>query len=285
MIAGQDQAEPRGPFGWQSLPNVRAEGWILGKTFDLFVGSHDGYSRLPNPVIHRRFVFALKSGFWLVRDLALGFGEYQLDLLWHLGTDLREQNSDPGLFLAGDRALRFVVADGHGWARTVEQCPGSPVYGQQQDHNVLHFAAKAQLPTEFATLLVPSADSKPSEHRLTRSASQSVVGYRYRAAQDEYCIYYGQGDSWKLDGWSSDAEFLYSARTGDGSAPTLGCCNATYVEWKGRRILNGKRPLLRCEIIGGEVPEVVSSDPAGMTVDREAWAKFASGPPVAVKAN
>jgi hypothetical protein len=94
-----------------------------------------------------------------------------------------------------------------------------------------------------------------------------------------------QGDSWKLDGWSSDAEFLYSARTGDGSAPTLGCCNATYVEWKGRRILNGKRPLLRCEIIGGEVPEVVSSDPAGMTVDREAWAKFASGPPVAVKAN
>src|SRR5579871_4013702 len=36
MIAGQDQAVCRGPFGWQHLPNVEAEGWIVGKSFDLF---------------------------------------------------------------------------------------------------------------------------------------------------------------------------------------------------------------------------------------------------------
>jgi hypothetical protein len=72
LIAGRDQVDPKGPFGWQRLPRIQAEGWISGKTFDLFVGSHDGYSRLANPVFHRRFVFALKSGFCLVRDLALG---------------------------------------------------------------------------------------------------------------------------------------------------------------------------------------------------------------------
>ena len=70
MVADQDQAEPKGPFSWGRLPKVEAEGWIVGQTFDLFAGSHDGYSRLPNAVVHRRFVFSLKSGFWLVRDLA-----------------------------------------------------------------------------------------------------------------------------------------------------------------------------------------------------------------------
>lgn len=79
-VAGQDQAEAKSPFGWGRLPKVEAEGWIVGQTFDLFAGSHDGYTRLPNAVVHRRFVFALKAGFWLVRDLALGFGEYPLDL-------------------------------------------------------------------------------------------------------------------------------------------------------------------------------------------------------------
>ncbi|HYM75127.1 MAG TPA: alginate lyase family protein [Candidatus Dormibacteraeota bacterium] len=281
IIAGQDQAKPHGPFGWARLPTVRAEGWILGKTFDLFVGSHDGYSRLPNPVTHRRFVFALKSGFWMVRDLALGFGEYPLDLFWHLGYDLREEDPESGVFRAGDRALRFVTADGHGWFRTVEPQPGSPVYGTKQDHSVLHFATKTQLPAEFVTLVLPFADARSGEHSLTKHAAPSVVGYRCRAATDEHCIYYGQGEPWKLDGWSSDAEVFYSARIGETAAPTLICCNATYVEWEGRRIVTTKRPVLRCEIIGSEA-DVVSSDPE-VTVDREAWSSFANGPRVVVK--
>ena len=44
-------------FAWSSIPNVRAETWVNGRTFDFFVGSHDGYRRLPDPVLHRRSVF------------------------------------------------------------------------------------------------------------------------------------------------------------------------------------------------------------------------------------
>ena len=283
-VAERDQAVPRGPFGWERLPNVHAEGWISGKTFDLFVGSHDGYTRLPNPVTHRRFVFGLKSGLCLVRDLALGFGEYQLDLFWHLGRDLRGHDAVPAYFIAGDRAMKFVTLDGHGWTQSDEDAVDSPVYGQQATHSALHFSTKAQLPAEFVTLLLPSADKEQTDGQLTKTVAAAVVQYRYRTQTEEHCIYFGQGGSWRLDGWGSDAEFLYSMRIGESGPPILICCHATYVEWQGGRIMTANLPVLRCEIIGGEPFEVLANDSADPKVDRDAWNAFV-GAPVPVKAN
>ena len=276
LVAGQDQAEPRGPFGWGRLPNVKAEGWIVGKTFDLFVGSHDGYSRLPNAVVHRRFVFSLKSGFWLVRDLALGFGEYQLDLFWHLGPGLSAASGDDNVFLRDGCGLRFVTVEGNGWTQSVEEHLNSPVYGKKENHSVLHFATKAPLPTEFVTLMRLDAGASRSEHRLTKiagsSSSSLSVGYRCKTAESEHCVIFGQGKPWRLEQWNSDAEFLYWERAGNAAAQTLVCCNATYVEWSERTIVTAKRAVLRCETTGdADQFEVVSSDPESVIVNREGW--------------
>ena len=97
-------------------------------------------------------------------------------------------------------------------------------------------------------------------------------------------IYFGQGGSWRLDGWGSDAEFLYSMRIGESGPPILICCHATYVEWQGGRIMTANLPVLRCEIIGGEPFEVLANDSADPKVDRDAWNAFV-GAPVPVKAN
>jgi hypothetical protein len=278
-VAGQDQAEPKGPFSWGRLPKVEAEGWIVGQTFDLFAGSHDGYSRLPNAVVHRRFVFALKSGFWLVRDQALGFGEYPLDLYWHLGPGLKPASGQGHMFLGNGHGLRFVAVDGNGWTESVEDQPHSPAYGKKENHCVVHFTTSAQLPAEFVTLMVPASgvshDVSRSEHRLARivaPSSVSAVGYSYKTNRDEHHIIFGGGKPWKLDHWSSDAEFLYWGQIGDSPAQTLVCCNATYVQWSERPVVTARRTVLRCEIIGSEKQfEVISSDPESVAVDREGW--------------
>jgi heparinase II/III-like protein len=285
MIGGKDQAQPRGPFGWQRLPEVQAEGWISGKTFDLFVGSHDGYSRLPNPAIHRRFVLALRSGLILVRDLVLGFGEYPIDIFWHLGQGLAEQA--PGLFF-GAAGLRVLTAEGHGWSRSVEEHFHSPVYGVKQAHKALHFTTRAKLPAEFVTLLVPLATAKNSEGNLTKilaqsAASGSCIGYRYRTSGDEHCFFFGQGAPWKMDSWNTDAEVLYFGRSGDASQLSLFCCNAKFVEWEGKKIVSAKKPVLRCEVIGSPAA-VVSSDPTVVVVDTEAWKTLLNSSQVPVKA-
>ncbi len=278
-VADQDQAEPKGPFSWGRLPKVEAEGWIVGQTFDLFAGSHDGYSRLPNAVVHRRFVFALKSGFWLVRDQALGFGEYPLDLYWHLGPGLKPASGQGHMFLGNGHGLRFVAVDGNGWTESVEDQPHSPAYGKKENHCVVHFTTSAQLPAEFVTLMVPASgvshDVSRSEHRLARivaPSSVSAVGYSYKTNRDEHHIIFGGGKPWKLDHWSSDAEFLYWGQIGDSPAQTLVCCNATYVQWSERPVVTARRTVLRCEIIGSEKQlGVISSDPESVAVDREGW--------------
>ena len=285
MVGGVDQAQPRSPFGWDRLPDVQAEGWISGKTFDLFVGSHDGYSRLPNPAIHRRFVLALRSGLILVRDLVLGFGEYPVDLFWHLGHSLTEQF--PDLFFGGGAGLRFLTVDGHGWSRNVEEHFHSPVYGVKQTHKALHFATRAKLPTEFVTLLIPVSTTKRSDDKLVKipaqSASGSCIGYRYKTSSDQHCFFFGQGVSWKMDFWSTDAEVLYFGRSADASEVSLFCCNATFVEWEGKKIVSARKPVLRCEVIGSPAA-VVSSDPDAVTVDSEAWKTLLNSSQVPVKA-
>jgi len=160
VVDGCDQAEPKGPFSWASLPRAQAEGWIAGKTFDLFGGSHDGYSRLPNPVVHRRLVFSLKSRFWLVRDEAVGSGRHQLDLFWHLNPELRATNGREGRFQGDRQSLSIITVEDHGWTSCIEEQPGSPVYGRKEGHTVVHFATKMQLPGEFLTLVLAEGDAK-----------------------------------------------------------------------------------------------------------------------------
>lgn len=272
LISGRDQADPKGPFSWQRLPKIQAEGWISGKTFDLFVGSHDGYRRLPSPVFHRRYVFALKSEFCLVRDAVLGQGEYDLDLVWHIAPQLHAPDGDKDLFVGEHAGLRFVTVQGAGWSRALEEFPHSPVYGQQQKHSALYFSTKAQLPAEFVTVLVPSAASGSEAHTLTRAGAESsaVVLYRYRTAGQEHSFFFSHGEPWKFEDWSSDAEFLYVRQSSDALAEVI-ACNASLVERGTRKLLSAKHPILRCEIIAGEPLEVVSSDPEAVTVEREAW--------------
>jgi len=275
MIAGQDQAECRGPFRWQRLPHVTAEGWIVGKSFDLFVASHDGYARLRNPAVHRRFVFSLKSGFWLIRDLISGSGEHQLDLFWHLSPELRLDPVQSDYFADQDGGIQIVTAQGNDWVRTVERQPHAPVYGRRETHVALHLTTQKQLPVEFVTILQPVQKGESLERRLSlvpSSKADSVRGYHYQSGDIEHFMVFGQGRSWTVGAWSSDAEFLYSKATPSGRM--LICCHATYADWNHRRIVAAKKPVLRVEVFGGDEPELVSPNPEAITIEQEAWRMF-----------
>ncbi|MCU7828796.1 MAG: heparinase II/III family protein [Candidatus Thiodiazotropha sp. (ex Myrtea sp. 'scaly one' KF741663)] len=56
MVDGQDQSELQGAFLWGKRANSRLEAWQSDGDASVITGSHDGYTRLPDPVIHRRTV-------------------------------------------------------------------------------------------------------------------------------------------------------------------------------------------------------------------------------------
>ena len=153
----RNQSDPKGPFAWECLTQTKAEGWISGQNFDLFVGSHDGYSRLENPAVHRRWVFFRKPKFWLVRDLVLGAGKHQLDLRWHLNPRLSSSSPAQEQFLSSGKrgGIALFSPDGTSWSKTVEQGTWSAAYGMKEPATEVRFTTVTMLPAEFATLLAP----------------------------------------------------------------------------------------------------------------------------------
>jgi hypothetical protein len=166
-----------------------------------------------------------------------------------------------------------VTVDEQAWSRSLEDHFHSPAYGVKQSHKALHFAARATLPTEFVSLLIPFSEVAPPEGSLAKisASSDACVGYRYLASAGEHCFFFGEGSSWKMDSWSTDAEFLYVGRFFEGASINLVCCNASFVEWNGHKIMTTKSRVLRCELGEGDPVNVISSDLDAVTIDSEAW--------------
>jgi hypothetical protein len=267
-VDGQGQAQPKGPFSWTRLPRVRSEGWITGQTFDLFVGSHDGYW----PTVHRRWVFSLKSDFWLVRDLVLGEGEHAVDINWHLSPDLMEKG-DAFLDHKGQNGLQILGVEGHGWRREVRQGWWSPVYGKKEPAPVLHFGTVARLPVEFVTLLtpVPAAPRQVGKLNVFAARTEKALAYRYETAdQTHMMVFAGRQRPWTVAEWESDAEFLYWGQqrlTGEGD---LILCNGSHLDARGKRMISASSAILRCEVkAAGQSVEFFSSD-ENVTVMKDA---------------
>src|SRR5208282_2595294 len=121
-VDGVDQAVADGPFSWTHIPATHAENWIVGKSFSYFSGSHNGYARLADPVVHRRHVLKTSGGSWLVRDVALGQTEHELETGWHFAPDLVVRSAGPTRVdissadaASGGSGLSLITPDGSVW--------------------------------------------------------------------------------------------------------------------------------------------------------------------------
>lgn len=264
-VDGMSQSDPKGPFAWTSLPNARAERWISGQNFDLFVGSHDGYVQLPSPVTHRRTVFSMKDRFWLVRDEADGDGEHKLELNWHLSPELLQPEHSQLVFTYKDGrdALAFLTAGGANWNSEVRQSWYSPAYGIREPAPLLHFSTIATLPAEFVTLI--AGRGEVGEFSRIPDTEQA---YRYRTSDEEYIICFGKPSViWTAGPWRSDAEFLCWRIGGAGRLLIL--CNGTYVEYHGERILSNTRRVNNCEVMSTHgKTEILASDKGAVVLHR-----------------
>jgi hypothetical protein len=248
-VDGVDQAVPEGPFAWSSLPNVTAEAWVNGETFDFFVGRHDGYRRLSDPVLHHRFIFHVKGGLWLVRDVAEGKGSHLLESFWHFAPGLQIAEEDGGFTVRGS-----AIQEGRGqqgclgllpdrnsvWKADVIEDYVSPAYGSKQVAEVLRFHAKASLPQECGILLSPllSPADIGDFASLGEFSDYAVRGYRYHSREAAEFIFFGQRSvPWRLGHWASDAELLYCKLEAQRLAHVI-MVSGTFAEWSGKRFVS-----------------------------------------------
>jgi Heparinase II/III-like protein/Heparinase II/III N-terminus len=250
-VDGLDQAVPEGPFAWSSIPNVRADAWLTGRTFDFFAGSHDGYRRLPRPALHRRFVFHVKGGLWLVRDVVEGEGTHLLETFWHFAPDV-EVTEERGIVFAESAhdaakqqaALALLInLDTNGnstWTTEFGKGSVSPAYGSKQDAPVVRVSANAKLPAECAALLLPMV--KPSEAGTFSAIGESFVpgvhGYRYQTSSTTEFTFFADGNTpWTCGLWASDAKLLY-CKLESGRFTHVIMVSGSFGEWRGKRFVS-----------------------------------------------
>lgn len=217
VIDGEDQAVPTAPFKWENIPQVRVEHWWTGKSFDLLVASHTGYSRLASPAVHRRTVFFLKPLFWIVIDTIQGEGEHLLEINWHT----LDSPTGPGwasLELGGPRHGRFgiVPTSDRLWAVTWMDGWHSMCYGHKQPAPILRCSTRTTLPAEFATLLIPRLAAPCGRlERITGTSSPTGIrGFQYFTNMEQHFWFLSDGGAaWQLGEFTSDARLAYFGRS------------------------------------------------------------------------
>jgi hypothetical protein len=267
-VDGLDQAEMQGPFGWSSLPNTYVERWIEGKHYAVFRGSHTGYHRLNPSVTHERWVLHFKSACWLVRDVAIGDGEHDVDISWHFGPGVTDRS---GAFTTEDGATGLVLRVGNAGRWSEELCDEwwSPAYGTKKPSKTLHHRCSGKLPVELATLLVPAELFSASGNSFLAFGrpEESAHGFCYATERGQYGAIFAQpGKSWSLDEWASDADLLCYRFNEDGLESLL-FCKGTFLNWQSQRLVGSERSVAWCELVrNGASLQVTSAEPQSVWV-------------------
>lgn len=164
-IDGESPARAKGPFSWQEKPAARLRRWVSNEDSDLADGDHDAYSRLSDPVIHRRRVLFAKPRFWVVVDDLSGRREHTMEMRYQFAPGyevdfdrapwITARGPDgPGLFaiVFATVPLQSTLMTGSldpigGWV--------SPIFGRRIPAPALCYRAVGRFPIRMVTLLFP----------------------------------------------------------------------------------------------------------------------------------
>jgi len=255
LVDGVDQAVADEPFSWTDIPATQAENWIAGKSFTYFVGSHNGYTRLADSVVHRRHVLKIADGPWLIRDVAIGHAEHELEIRWHFAPDLAVRRVGSGQLdmsrsghASSDAQLTLIVPEE--MPTEVTRTALSPAYGASQPTPLVRCHARVLLPAETATALIPRLGAvrrecdpvAPQEFALTSTPQTAVHAYELDCPDEKHQFLFALADKeWSFGPWSSDARMFY-CRIEKEKLVHLVMIGGTTVAWQGEPLLSVAGP-------------------------------------------
>lgn len=126
-VDGLDQSVIGGNFMWLKHANAKLEAWKTGEIQDRLVGSHDGYQRLADPVLHRReLVFDKAANTIRVLDTLECRKSHRIEIHWHCHEDAEVELHGAAVQIARKKSFlnlslqdkRFSVRLARG-----EECP------------------------------------------------------------------------------------------------------------------------------------------------------------------
>ncbi len=100
VVDDRDQSQMLGPFLWGRRAEARLVEWSPDRDGGVVVGEHDGYTHLPDPVVHRRRVeLAGRPATLTIEDTLIARGEHAYRQCWHLGESCTVRRLDDHRFV------------------------------------------------------------------------------------------------------------------------------------------------------------------------------------------
>lgn len=148
----EDQAAYRDRMSFVAVPQWDNLVWEDTDHYAFYSGSHEGYARLPRPVVHTRQLVQVKGIGMLVVDRLTGDGEHLFDQFFHLpgrsGVELddytcRYQQGADTMHLSWQSSAEGQLTARETWV--------SPAYGERRQSIVLRYRVESVVPAHIIT--------------------------------------------------------------------------------------------------------------------------------------
>ncbi len=252
-----NQSMITGTFKWESIARSFLHRWIAEEDFDFAEGSHDGYRRLADPVIHRRKIFFVKSQYWIINDLLLGEGRHVFDRYFHLNTQSLVQGKTRGTVITKDGETGNIIIlcpdAGNVQMETFTGATNpirgwiSPDYGNKRAINTVRYRSAGDAPAILTTLLLPFAGELPPEIEAENVAvtagevalyprEATCLRIRIGEVTDYLCLSHGGEREMNFDVFAFCGELVY-LREAEGRIKTIFCINGFHLRRKEQVLL------------------------------------------------
>jgi len=121
-IDGLDQSVSGGNFMWLKHAEAQREIFQTNTEQDVFLGSHDGYTRLKDPVGHARRIELLKTANRIeIMDLISCKATHHMEIFWHFAETCSVKISDQTVLVHNDDVRLEMTMPGSTWGPRLYQ--------------------------------------------------------------------------------------------------------------------------------------------------------------------
>jgi hypothetical protein len=241
-VDGVSSSLTSGLFHWRHIARTTVHEWSTSPAADVWRGSHDGYRRLADPVVHERTILFLHHRYLVVLDAIDALGTHEWTLHWHVAPDLGVQRAgstsvrigDPA---RGDAELLELATLGDG-SLDLQTGWRSDAYGARREAPSLSYASSGIGRQTAVTLLLPGSVRARPWQRSAGFQGTDVGGARFR----DQLLRRGGEATISVADVTTDAECAVVTAGADGGHDGLFLLGATFVEGGGlerRRITDG----------------------------------------------
>jgi hypothetical protein len=196
-VDGLSQSAPDGAFSWKETATSTPHEFITEKSFDYFSGSHNGYKRLADPVLHKRSILFVKQNgnrepleYLMVRDNFEALRHHNYRLYYHLTSSCRAVVSDKQIRVSNVDGNRLIICafNENNTEVRIERGWVSRVYGKRETAPVGIIEISGEGDQEVMSFILPFTAKQHGTHVERQPTSVANTGAFTVTGKDLYDI-------------------------------------------------------------------------------------------------